>query len=449
MPALIKNKFKRLRKRFAVPETPEVSGGTNAGAVDKISAFPAFRNPNYRFFFFGQFVSVVGTWMQIVAQGWLVLELSDSAFYLGVIAALATTPSLLFSLFGGVVVDRFSKKNVLYCTQLSNMVLALTLGFLTLYDVVTIPIIGVIAFLMGTVNAVDAPARQAFVSTIVTRNELPSAIAMNSGIFNAARAVGPAVSGVLIASVGSGMAFIINGVSYIALMFALYFIRYREKIKAPSGKPFHAIKAGVRYALTHPLIRVLLLFTGILSVFGWSYSTLMPFIAKSIYQLEAQGLGYMYTATGLGSVLATLLVGAYGTKISRIWFLIGGNVLFAISLLLFSFAPPLPLALVLLFFMGMGLLSQAATMNTVIQTVVRNEFRGRVMSIYVLMFLGLAPLGNFEIGFLSENFSVAVALSFNAILVLLAGLSIFYYRNQIIQAYRTYNQHSENINTAK
>jgi MFS family permease len=445
LPVLKRNKFTKLRKRFAVPET-DVSGGTNAALVDKISAFPAFRNPNYRLFFFGQFVSVIGTWMQIVAQGWLVLELSDSAFYLGLIAALATTPSLLFSLFGGVVVDRFSKKKVLFCTQSANMVLALTLGFLTLNGLITIPLIGVLAFLMGTVNAVDAPARQAFVSTIVTKKELPSAIAMNSGIFNAARAVGPAVSGMLIASVGSGMAFVINGVSYIALMFALYFIRYREKVKPVSGKPVRAIQAGIKYAATHPLIRVLLVFTGVLSVFGWSYSTLMPFIARSIYELEAQGLGYMYTATGLGSVIATLLVGAYGTRVSRIWFLVGGNVLFAISLLLFSFAPPLPAALTLLFFMGMGLLSQAATMNTVIQTVVRNEFRGRVMSIYVLMFLGLAPLGNFEVGFLTDHFSVSVALALNAVLVLFAGLSVYYYRNQIIQAYRMYNKHNENIN---
>lgn len=406
----------------------------------RFSTFPAFENPNYRYFFFGQFVSVLGTWMQIVAQGWLVLQLSNSAFDLGLIAGLATTPSLLFSLFGGVAVDRFNKKKILYVTQVANMLLAFALGALTLLDIVTLPILGLTAFLMGTVNAVDAPARQAFVSSIVTRDQLASAIAMNSGVFNAARTIGPAVSGLLIASVGSGMAFILNGVSYLGLIFALGFIQYHERIEKSSVKPLQAIKDGIVYSFSHPLIRVLMIFTGVLSIFGWSYSTLMPLIAKNIYHLNAQGLGYLYTATGLGSVLATFLVGAHSKRISRMTFILGGNIMFSISLLIFSFAPPFPVALILLFFMGMGLLSQAATMNTLIQTVVKNNLRGRVMSIYVLMFLGLAPLGNFEIGFLSENISVTFALCLNAGMVLLAGLIVFYYRHRITNAYRSYKK---------
>jgi MFS family permease len=443
LPALIRKHFENIRKKFAVPEIPEVSAGTNAGISDKFTSFPAFQNKNYRYFFAGQFISVIGTWMQIVAQGWLVLQLTQSALYLGLIAALATTPSLLFSLFGGVVVDRFNKKTILFCTQAANMILALSLGIVTVLNIVTLPMIGVAAFLMGTVNAVDAPARQAFVSTIVNRDQLASAIAMNSGIFNAARAVGPAVSGLLIASVGSGMAFILNGVSYLALMIALNFITYSEKLNVEGVKPFQAIRNGIQYSFSHPLIRILLVFTAVLSVFGWSYSTLMPLIATSIYNLEAQGLGYMYTATGLGSVLATYLVGAHSRKVSRLVFILGGNMLFSVSLMLFSFGPPLSVALVLLFFMGMGLLSQAATMNTVIQTVVKNEYRGRVMSIYVLMFLGVAPFGNFEVGFLSENLSITVALFFNGAMVLLAGLIIFIHRKEIRNAYRSYNQNNE------
>src|SRR5690606_31092978 len=192
-------------------------------------------------------------------------------YYLGLVAALATTPSLLFSLFGGVAVDRFDKKKILYCTQVANMIVATTLGILTVSGAVTLPVICVSAFLMGTVNAVDAPARQAFVSTIVTKDQLASAIAMNSGIFNAARAIGPAISGFLIASMGSGVAFIINGVSYAALMVALSFIRFGDDAKPVRTKPFRAIRDGIVYAYRHPLIRVLLLFTGILSIFGWSY----------------------------------------------------------------------------------------------------------------------------------------------------------------------------------
>jgi len=444
---LIRKSFRFIRRRFAIPEIPEVSAGTNAAIAEKWSAFPALRNPNYRLFFLGQFVSVIGTWMQIVAQGWLVLQLTDSPYYLGLVAALATTPSLLFSLFGGVAVDRFDKKKILYCTQVANMIVATTLGILTVSGAVTLPVICVSAFLMGTVNAVDAPARQAFVSTIVTKDELASAIAMNSGIFNAARAIGPAISGFLIASMGSGVAFIINGVSYAGLMVALSFIRFGDDAKPVRTKPFRAIRDGLAYAYGHPLIRVLLLFTGILSIFGWSYSTLMPIIARNIYGLEAKGLGYMYAATGLGSVLATYLVGAYAKRFSKIIFIMGGNILFSLSLMTFSFAPPLPVALILLFFIGVGLLSQAATMNTLIQTVVQREYRGRVMSIYVLMFLGIAPFGNFEIGFISEHISIPVALFFNATLVLLAGLSVFRYRKEILDAYRRYSRQVEKSTT--
>jgi MFS family permease len=439
---LIKSRGPHTDKKFAIPEITEVSAGTNTGVAEKFAVFPALSNRNYRYFFFGQFISVIGTWMQIVAQGWLVLQLTNSAFYLGLIAALATTPSLLFSLFGGVVVDRYNKKYVLYCTQIANMILALSLGVLTLMEVVTLPIIGVTAFLMGTVNAVDAPARQAFVSTIVSRHQLASAIAMNSGIFNAARAVGPAVSGLLIASVGSGGAFILNGFSYVALLIALTYIRHPERVRPSARKPLHAIRDGIQYTFTHPLIKVLMIFTGILSIFGWSYSTLMPLIARNTYELNAQGLGYMYTATGLGALLATYLVGAHSRKFSPTAFIIGGNLVFSLSLGVFSFAPPFPVALILLFLIGLGLLSQAATMNTLIQTVVKNDFRGRVMSLYVLMFLGVAPLGNFEVGFLSENLSVKTALFINAGMVLTAGVILFLNRHRISDAYRAYSQTS-------
>lgn len=430
-------------KKIPVPEIPEVSAGTNTTLIKRFSAFPALRNRNYRIFFSGQFISVIGTWLQIVAQGWLVLQLTNSPFTIGLIAALATTPSLLFSLFGGVVVDRFNRKTILYLTQTANMVLALTLGTLTILDMVNLPVIGTIAFLMGTVNAIDAPARQAFVSTVVSKDQLASAIALNSGIFNAARAIGPAIAGILIASVGSGPAFILNGFSYLAVLVALRFVDHHETISANHLNPLQAIKEGIQYSFTHPLIRVLIIFTGVLSVFGWSYSTMIPVIAKTIYQLQAKGLGYMYTATGLGSLLATFLVGAYSRKISPTLFIIGGNVIFTLSLIVFSFSTSLYMALPLLFFIGMGLLCQAATMNTLIQTVVRNEFRGRVMSLYVLMFLGFAPLGNFEIGFISEHAGISFALALNAVIVLSFGLLVFTFRNKIRTAYTIYKKNHQ------
>jgi len=436
---LLRKKKTLKEKKYAVPETAELTAGTNTTAI-RFAAFPALQNRNYKIFFSGQFISVIGTWLQIVAQGWLVLQLTTSPFILGVIAALATAPSFLFSLFGGVIVDRYDKKRILYFTQASNMILALTLGILTQLDIINLYIIGVMAFLMGTVNAVDAPARQAFVSTVVRKDQLASAIALNSGMFNAARAVGPAIAGFLIASVGSGAAFILNGISYMAVLIALTFIRHKDIIKINHDHPLRAIKVGITYTFSHPLIRVLIIFTGVLSIFGWSYSTLMPYIAKSIFYVGAHGLGYLYAATGLGSLLATYLVGAYSKRISPLTFILGGNITLGVALILFSITQNFYLALPLLFFIGLGLLSQAATINTLIQTMVKNEFRGRVMSLYVLMFLGLAPLGNFEVGFLSEYAGIPVTLILNATVVLSFGFTVYKFRNKIIGSYNRYRR---------
>jgi MFS family permease len=378
--------------------------------------------------------------MQIVAQGWLVLQLTTSPVILGFIAAMVTAPSLLFSLFGGLAVDRHDKKKLLYITQGANFFLALFLGVMTILNLVTIPLLAITAFAMGTVNAIDAPARQAFVSQIVTKEELASAIALNSAVFNAARAVGPAVSGFIIATIGTGVAFILNAVSYAVLFFALSFIPFAQHRNEITSNAFQAIREGIQYTFTHPLIRVLVVFTGVLSVFGWSYSTLLPLIAKTKFGLQAQGLGYLYAATGLGSVLATYLVGAYSRKLSPVVFIASGNVLFVMGLIGFALSPNLYSALPSLFFIGLGLLCQAATMNTLIQSVVRNEYRGRVMSLYVLMFLGFAPFGNFEVGLLSDHISISATLIINAIIVLSFGGVVFYYRNKIQDAYRSYSR---------
>jgi MFS family permease len=299
-------------------------------------------------------------------------------------------------------------------------------------------VLGLFAFLLGTVNAVDAPARQAFVSDLVSKEQLASAIALNSGIFNAGRVIGPSFAGFLIAFWGTGGAFIANGLSYIAVIIALFFLRIDETPSAVTLKPLAAIKEGVRFAFAHPIIRTLLLFTAMISIFGWSYTTIMPVIAKNVFHLEAKGLGYLYAATGLGSLVATYIVGAYSKKIQSVFLIIGGNTLFGISLILFANTATFNVALVLLFFTGLGLLLQAAMMNTIIQGMVKKEFRGRVMSLYILMFMGLAPVGNFEIGWLTESLGTAWAISINAAIILIAGLTLFTYQRNIREAYQTY-----------
>lgn len=441
---LIRTKTRLKKQELPVPEIAEVTAGTNTAVAGRVASFPALQNKNYRYFFFGQFASVIGTWMQIVAQGWLVLQFTTSPVILGLVAALATAPSLMFSLFGGLIVDKNNKKRVLYFTQAANFTLSLSLGLLTLFNLITLPILGAFAFCMGTVNAIDAPARQAFVSQIVTREQLASAIALNSSIFNAARAIGPAVSGLLIAYVGTGVAFLCNAASYVILIFALTFIPYVEKANKLPANPFRAIADGIKYTFQHPLIRVLIIYTGVLSVFGWSYSTLMPLIAKTRFNLEARGLGYLYAATGLGSLLATYLVGTMSKKYGPTVFIIGGNVIFGLAMITFSLVSNLIPALPMLFFIGMGLLLQASTMNTLIQSVVKNEYRGRVMSVYVLMFLGFAPFGNFEVGYLSEHIGIHATMIINSLVVIIFGVIVFSFRNRIRSAYRQYN-HSNPI----
>jgi MFS family permease len=309
--------------------------------------------------------------------------------------------------------------------------------------VVTVTIICVFAFMMGTVNALDAPARQSFVSTLVNKNQLASAIALNSGIFNAARAIGPGIAGLLIASVGSGVAFILNGISYLAVITALVFIKIEENPSQRIVKPFHAIRDGIRYSISHPVIRVLMIFTAVLSVFAWPYSTMMPVIARTVYDLDAQGLGYLYSATGLGALVATYLVGKYANKVSPIIFISAGNVLFAASQLIFGLNTSPVLALLLLLLTGLGLLSQTAMINTLIQGMVRNDFRGRVMSIYILMFVGLAPLGNFFIGYMTETFGISVAIISNAFTVLTFGLVVYTYKKKIRMAYKHYKKQNQ------
>ncbi len=422
------------------PELPIVQNGA---WVKKIyGALPAFQSTNYKLYFSGQLVSMIGTWMQIVAQSWLVLQLTESVFLIGLVMALSTLPTLLFTLFGGVIVDRFPKKEILFYTQFAAMVLALTLGVLTIFHWIAIWEICVIAFLLGTVNAVDAPARQAFVTELVDRDQLPSAIALNSGVFNTARVIGPSIAGVLIAVIGTGGAFILNALSYVAVILALRKITIDEVFSKNTSKPLDAIKEGITYSFTHPIIRTLFIIIAIVSIFGWSYTTVLPVIAKKDFHVGAAGLGYLYAASGLGSLLATVLIALYSKKISPLYFIIGGTLVFSISIFLFSFSTDINTASILLFFSGFGLLSFASQSNTTIQTLVKSEFRGRVMSIYVLMFIGLTPLGNFQIGLISEYWGVPFALRAGAAIVLVAGLTVFLFKNRIIEKYHGYKKNA-------
>lgn len=392
--------------------------------------FPAFQSRNYNLYFTGQLVSLIGTWLQIVAEGWLVLTLTNSPFLIAMVAVCATTPTLFFALFGGVIVDRFSKKKILMITQAAALILALLYGLLTVFHLITIYEIMILAFLLGIVTALDLPARQAFTVDLVERSQLSSAITLNGAMFNASRVVGPGVAGILIAFFGPGGAFLVNAASYIPGIFTTSMIQVAEHKKATHTHPITAIKEGLSYTFSHPTIRALIVLTAIISVFGWSYATVLPYIAKNTLHLNAAGLGYLYAVTGIGALLATVIVSAFGKKVSPLVFIVGGTALFAVSIFGFTFAASVPLAMLFLFISGMGLLSSFATVNTTIQHAVEDSYRGRVMSIYILAFLGIFPLGNFQIGWVSAHFGPENAIRFGAIIVLIAVLIYFLSRGR-------------------
>lgn len=421
-------------------ESSDVQHGGAVRWVQKIAgAFPAFQSRNYKLYFWGQLVSLIGTWLQIVAQGWLILQLTSSVFLIGLVTALSTLPTLLFTLFGGLIVDRFPKKKILFYTQSSAMMLAFLLGIFTLTGLVTVWLIGVMAFLLGMVMAVDAPARQAFVAELVSKEQLSSAIALNSGTFNAARVIGPGIAGLLIGLIGIGGAFVVNGLSFIGVLVALRLLHLEEK--AIIHRPMGAIKAiweGIRYSASHPVISMFLLMAGLISIFGWSFTTVIPLLAKNKFQMDATGLGYLYSSIGLGSLSAAVLVGTLSSRLKPVLYIAGGSCIFSISIVLFTFTGHSNVAMFLLFFSGFGLLSQAATINTTIQTMVRSEFRGRVMSLYVLMFLGMTPIGNLQVGWVSEYFGVAFAIRLGAIVIFIMGVLLILFRPRILNAYHSY-----------
>ncbi|NTU97941.1 MAG: MFS transporter, partial [Chlorobiaceae bacterium] len=289
----------------SIPDSDGTSGVRSSGAVQKIiAAFPAFASRNFRLYFIGQIVSMIGTWLQMVAQGWLVFEMTRSAFWTGATAAASSLPTLFLSLFGGVIVDRYDRKTILLWTQAASMLLAFVLGSFTLSGTVTIPVIMVLAFLLGCVAAVATPAVQAFLSEMVERDQLHSAVALNAAIFNASRVIGPAIAGLTIAWIGTGGAFMANGLSYVAVILALRAIRTPAAPPRPEARlpALQSIREGIVYTWEHPLLRTIVLFVSVISIFGWSFMSMLPVVARDTFSMGSDGMGYLYSAFGIGSL---------------------------------------------------------------------------------------------------------------------------------------------------
>ncbi|NTU91796.1 MAG: MFS transporter [Chlorobiaceae bacterium] len=404
-----------------------------------LSAFPAFASRNFRLYFTGQIISMIGTWLQMVAQGWLVLEMTGSAYWVGVAAATSTLPTLFLSLIGGVIVDRYPRKTILLWTQSLSMILAFVLGTVTLTHIVTIPIILTLAFMLGCVGSVATPAIQAFLSEMVDRNQLHSAVALNASIFNASRVIGPAIAGLMISWIGTGGAFVANGLSYVAVIIALLAISTTAAApRAANEHPLQSIRDGIAYTWKHPLLRAIVLFVSAVSIFGWSFMAMLPVVAKQRFGLGASGMGILFSAFGLGSLTATFFVSMSSGRISPEKMIIGGILTFSLSLVAFTFAPGVLPGLGFLFISGLGMLSAFATMTATVQRLVEDRYRGRVMSIYLMVLMGLMPVGNFLIGIISEHFGTSAAIRASTLVTLVATGVLIASRPGIYRAWDLY-----------
>lgn len=364
------------------------------------SMFRALRHRNYRLFFSGQLVSLTGTWMQSVAQGWLVLRLTDSPALLGLTAAASSLPVLLLSLPAGTIVDRVPKQRLLLLTQVAAMILAVTLAALTLSGLVQAWHVMVLAVLLGVVNAFDAPARQSFTVEMVGKEDLLNAIALNSSIFNAARTVGPAVAGAVVALIGEGPAFALNALSFVFVIAGLLMMRLPPSVSR--GRRGGQLREGLAYIRGEPRVRVLLMLAGSISFFCFVHIPLLPVFARDVLGTGAAGLGSLSAASGLGALAAALILAQGGDKLPRGRLLTTAALVYPALMIVFTTMRSLPLAMLLLGLAGWAGVTTMALTNTLIQSIVPDELRGRVMSVFTLLLMGMSPMGGLLAGSLAQ-----------------------------------------------
>jgi MFS family permease len=386
------------------------------------TTFRALRHRNFRLYWTGQVVSLVGTWMQSVAQGWLMHRLTSSAFMLGLLGFMQFLPVLLLSLWAGVIVDSMNKRKLLLATQSAFLLQAVVLATVVSTGVVAPWMVLVLAFVFGTISAVDLPTRQSFVVELAGRDDLSNAIALNSTAFNMARIVGPAIAGILLATVGEAGCFWINAVSYLAVIGSVWRMDVvsRPAIRFHVRRALGTMKEGVRYAMSVRSVRNLLTLLGLTAGLGFQYMILLPVYVRDILKTDARAYGLLVSAFGLGSLVSAVWM----TRVQDRWALrrnlFLGLFIAAIGLGTFAWSRALPLSLAMGFFTGLGLILYVATTNTLIQISTEDHYRGRVMSLYTLMFVGTAPIGALVSGSIAQRFGAPVATSVSAV-VLLGG----------------------------
>ncbi len=371
--------------------------GGEAGSPPRASRWQvagrALRHRNFQLFFSGQLISLIGTWMQNIAQSWLVYRLTGSALLLGSVGFAGQIPVFLFAPLGGIAADRFNRRTIVISTQTASLLLAFILAGLTLYNKVQVWEIFLLAALLGLVNAFDIPGRQSFLVDMVGKEDLMNAIALNSSMFNGARVIGPAIAGILVAKIGEGWCFFANGVSYIAVIVGLLMMRVSSPARAIGASPLEHMMEGFRFVNRTAPIRALLLLLGVVSLVGMPYVVLMPIFADQILHGGARALGILMGATGVGALLGALTLafreGVKGLGRWVAWCCAG----FGLSLILFAVSHNFWLSVILLLPVGYTMMLQMACSNTLIQVMVPDELRGRVMAVYSMMFMGMAPIG--------------------------------------------------------
>ncbi|MGD1103598.1 MAG: MFS transporter [Terriglobia bacterium] len=387
--------------------------------------FRALRHRNYRLFFCGQIISLIGTWMQSIAQAWLVYRLTKSSLLLGLVGFSGQIPVFLFAPLGGLLADRYSRYRTVIATQTAAMLLAFILAALTLLGHIQVWEVMLVAALLGVVNAFDIPARQAFIIEMVVPEDLINAIALNSAMFNGARILGPAIAGITVAAIGEGWCFFSNGVSYIAVIVCLLLMIVTPRDRSGRrASGLESVLEGFRFVVHTGPIRALLLLLGLVSLTGMPYAVLMPIFADKILHSDARGLGLLMGSTGVGALIATLVMASRREVRGLGRWIRYASTGFGSSLILFSFSRSLPLSIALLLPAGFCMLIQMASSNTLIQTMVPDDLRGRVMSVYSMMFMGMAPFGALLAGAIAHRLGAPLTVAIGGA-VCIAGSLVF------------------------
>lgn len=390
---------------------------------------PALQSREFRLFWFGQMVSLTGTWIQSVAQQWLVLELTGSAFQLGLVTTIQFTPLLVLTLLGGAFADRVPKRNLLLVTQVVSGVLAVLLGLLVATGQVKYWEVLVFAGLLGTVNAFYTPARQAFVPELVDKDALLNAVALNSAIFNAARVVGPALGGILIATIGLSLNFFLNAASYLAVIVSLLMIRPRpSRSKEGRESLLRTVREGLQYITATPVVYTILALIGVASLFALNFTTLMPVMASNVLHVGSSGYGFLMASMGVGSLVSAITIAFLNNRRMTRLFVYGGAIAFCVAEILFASSRIYALSVVLLVAVGVFMTLFTTTSNTRILSLTPSHLQGRVMSVYSLMFLGMTPFGSLFAGLIAERFGAPAALTAGAGITLLFTIAVLLWR---------------------